>query len=635
VDPRYQEDAMTPPETPPQPESTYRLLLDAAGAWPDGIATQWIPDPADHTRCLDWTYAELAGTATRIANALTVLGVRRGDAVTLSSVNTSMLYAATLAAQAVGVAAPVNPALSSERIAELVRRTGSRVLVAAGPELDPQLWQRLLEVARQTGMTAVLALRADGAHGDPPALGLTGDAPAAGPPDGRGPFVAYLDDVIAGQPADHLDGADPPKAGDLAAFVHTGGTTGAPKVAAHTHANQLACARGIAESSGLAPGETMLGGLPLFHVNALIVTGIAPMFGGARVVWPGPAGYRDKTLYTRFWKIIEHYQIAAMSAVPTVYAALAQVPVDADISTLRVPIVGASPLPASVREDFAAHSGRRLLEGYGLTEATCATTWTRPDGERPGSVGRVLPGQQIKAVTTGADGSWTDCGPGETGVLVIGGPAVFAGYVTDPALGGPRVSRDGIVRDGWLDTGDLGQVDDDGFVYLTGRAKDLIIRGGHNIDPRVIEDALLAHPAVRAAAAVGRPDRHSGEVPVAYVVPAGPGRFDETELLAWAGTTIGEAAARPKRIYPVDAIPLTSVGKQFKPALLADAAVRAVTEALAAAGLADAQVTAAHEDGRLVPTVTGADPDRVRDAVAGFALTVRCGPATAPQIAVT
>jgi len=615
---------MTTKEILPLPESTYQLLLDAARAWPDGIATQWIPDPADHTRCLDWTYAELAGTVTQIANALTSLGVRRGDAVTLAGVNSSMLYAATLAAQAAGIAAPVNPALSGERITELIRRTGSRVLVTAGPELDPQLWPRLLEVARQAGMTAVLALRPDGACGTPPPL------------DGHGrPLtVAYLDEVIAGQPADHLAGADLPEAGDLAAFVHTGGTTGAPKVAAHTHANQLACGRGIAQCSGLAPGEAMLGGLPLFHVNALIVTGIAPMFGGARVVWPGPAGYRDKALYARFWQITEHYQIAAMSAVPTVYGTLAQVPVDADIATLRLPIAGAAPLPASVREDFAAHTGRHLLEGYGLTEATCATTWTRPGEERPGSVGRVLPGQQIKAVTTGADGSWADCGPGQTGILVIGGPAVFAGYVTDPASGGPRVSRDGIVRDGWLDTGDLGQVDAGGFVYLTGRAKDLIIRGGHNIDPKVIEDALLAHPAVRAAAAVGRPDRHSGEVPVAYVVPAGPGPFDETELLAWAETAIGEAAARPKRIYPVDAIPLTSVGKQFKPALQADAAVRVVTDALAAAGVAGAQVTAAHEDGRLVLTVTGADPDRVRDAVAGFALTVRCGPATAPQNAV-
>ena len=196
------------------------------------------------------------------------------------------------------------------------------------------------------------------------------------------------------------------------------------------------------------------------------------------------------------------------------------------------------------------------------------------------------------------------------------------------------MSREGAVRDGWLDTGDLGRVDAGGFVYLTGRAKDLIIRGGHNIDPRVIEEALLRHPGVRGAVAVGRPDRHSGEVPVAYVVPADADRFDEADLLAWAGTAIGEPAARPKRIYPITAIPVTEVGKHFKPALIADAAVRAITNALAAAGLADARVTAAHEDGRLVVTVTGADPGWVRDAVTGFALTVRSGPSPAPQSAV-
>ena len=621
---------MTTREILPLPESTYQLLLDAAGAWPDGVATQWIPDPSDYTRCLAWTYAELAGRVTRIANALTALGVRRPDAVTLASVNTSMLYGTTLAAEAVGIAAPVNPSLSGERIAELIRRTGSRVLVTAGPELDPQLWQRLLEVARQAGMSAVLALRPDGARGTPPALGPAGDAPADGTPNGHAPVVAYLDEVIAGQPDSHLAGADLPEADDLAAFVHTGGTTGAPKVAAHTHANQLACGRGIALCSGLAPGEGMLGGLPLFHVNALIVTGIAPMFSGARVVWPGPAGYRDKALYARFWQIIEQYRIAAMSAVPTVYATLAQVPVDADISTLRLPIAGAAPLPASVREAFAAHTGRRLLEGYGLTEATCASTWTRPGEDRPGSVGRALPGQQIKAVRIG-EGSWADCAPGQTGVLAIGGPAVFAGYVTDPRLGGPRVSREGAVHDGWLDTGDLGMVDDGGFVYLTGRAKDLIIRGGHNIDPRVIEEALLRHPGVRGAVAVGRPDRHSGEVPVAYVVPADPGRFDEADLLAWASTAIDEPAARPKHIHPIDAIPVTEVGKHFKPALIADAAVRAITEALAAAGLPDARAAAEYEHGRLVVTVTGADPDRVQNAVAGFALTVRSGPSPIPQ----
>ena len=602
---------MTTREILPLPESTYRLLLDAAGAWPDGIATQWIPDPADYARCLDWTYAELAGTVTRIANALTALGVRREDAVTLSSVNTSMLYAATLAAQAAGIAAPVNPALSGERIAELIRRTGSRVLVAAGPELDPQLWQRLLEVARQAGMTAVLALRPDGARGDPPAL--TGDAPAGGTPNGRGPVVAYLDEVIAGQPDSHLAGADLPEADDLAAFVHTGGTTGAPKVAAHTHANQLACGRGIALCSGLAAGEGMLGGLPLFHVNALIVTGIAPMFSGARVVWPGPAGYRDKALYARFW---------------TDRRAL---PDRGDVRRphrLRHPGAG----PGRRRHQHAARADRRRgpaagLGARGLRRSHRAAPAGRlrahrgdlrqhldQAGRGTARVGRPRPARPAgQSRPDRRDGSWADCAPGETGVLVIGGPAVFAGYVTDPDLGGPRVSRDGIVHDGWLDTGDLGIVDAGGFVYLTGRAKDLIIRGGHNIDPRVIEDGAAAPPRRSArAVAVGRPDRHSGEVPVAYVVPADPGRFEEADLLAWAADAIDEPAARPKRIYPMTEIPVTAVGKPFKPALLADAAVRAITEALTAAGVADARVTAAHEDGRLVVTVTGADPDRVR-----------------------
>ena len=615
---------MTAPETLPLPASTYQLLLGAARAWPDSVATQWIPDPGDYTRCLTWNYAELAGTVTQIANALAALGVRRADAVTLAAPNTSMLYAATLAAQAAGIAAPVNPALSEEHLAGLMRRAQARVVVTAGPELNEQLWQRMLLVARSAGVSAVLAIRPDGAQGTPPALPTFSLATS-------GMTVAYLDEVTVGRPSGHLVAAYPPAEQDLAAFVHTGGTTGAPKIAAQTHANQLACGRGIAQRTRLAAGEAALGGLPLFHVNALVVTGIAPMFSGARVVWPGPAGYRDPALYAHFWKIVQHYRIAAMSAVPTVYRTLTDVPVDADISTLRLPIVGASPLPSSVREGFARHTGLRLLEGYGLTEATCATTFTPPGEERPGSVGRVLPGQQIKAVRPGSDGSWADCVPGETGLLVIGGPTVFAGYVTDPGTSGPRASREGAVRDGWLDTGDLGRVDADGFVYLTGRAKDLIIRGGHNIDPTVIEEALLSHPAVTGAAAVGRPDRHSGEVPVAYVVSADSDRFDEAELLAWASASIGEAAARPKRIYPIEAIPVTAIGKHYKPALAADAAVRAVTEVLFEAGLPGARVTAGHESGQLVITVTGADPSRVSQALAGFPLTIRSLPERRPD----
>ena len=140
----------TAPEILPEPASTYHLLLDAARAWPDSIATQWIPDPGDYTRCLTWTYADLAGTVTRIANALAALGVRRRDAVTLAAPNTAMLYAATLAAQAAGIAAPVNPAVSDEDLAGLIRRAQARVVVTAGPELNEQLWQRILR-GRQPG----------------------------------------------------------------------------------------------------------------------------------------------------------------------------------------------------------------------------------------------------------------------------------------------------------------------------------------------------------------------------------------------------------------------------------------------------------------------------------------------------
>ena len=209
-------------------------------------------------------------------------------------------------------------------------------------------------------------------------------------------------------------------------------------------------------------------------------------------------------------------------------------------------------------------------------------------------------------------------------MLVIGGPAVFAGYVTDPRDGGPRVSRGDTVRDGWLDTGDLGHVDADGYVYLTGRAKDLIIRGGHNIDPRRDRGSAARAPRRRPPRRPSdQPDAHAGEVPVAYVVPADPGGFDEAGLLEWAAKTIGEPAARPKRIYAIPAIPLTAVGKQFKPALAADAARHAVAEALDRAGVNAGEITVTPSESGLVVSVAGADPGQVQSALAGLPLTVR------------
>lgn len=572
------------------PESTYALLARAAELWPAGTAITVLPGAArwrDPVRC---TFAGLLADVHRYANLLHRLGVRRGDAVALMSPNCAELIPATLAAQLAGIAAPLNGGLSRAHLAELLRRSGARVLVTAGPELAPQVWASSRDLAGE--LDAILVVRPTGAAGAPGPEPL----PAIG-----GVRIGYLSDLAAAEDPVRFVG-EPPRRTDLAAFFHTGGTTGMPKIAAHTHANEVANAWMLAVISLLDQDSVIFAALPLFHVNALVVTLLAPLLKGQQVVWAGPLGYREPELYRELWTIIENYRITTMSAVPTVYAALAQCPVDADISSLRYAMVGASPLPAAVRAAFEARAGISLVEGYGLTEATCASARTFPDFPRPGAVGQRLPYQQVKVL---GPGTWEELPPGQTGVLAISGPAVFAGYVTGTGKNGRVLDGLGNLAAGWLDTGDLARVDADGFVYLAGRAKDLIIRGGHNIDPAVVEDALLGHPQVTAAAVVGRPDVHAGEVPVAYVTLAPGATVTEQELLAWAAGHVAERAAIPKTVTVLDALPVTDVGKIYKLALRADATRRAVAGALA--GLGDGiEADAVIEDGSVIAVVTAA-----------------------------
>jgi fatty-acyl-CoA synthase len=368
--------------------------------------------------------------------------------------------------------------------------------------------------------------------------------------------------------------------------------------------------------------SVVFAGLPLFHVNALVVTLLAPLLRGQQAVWAGPLGYRDPALYANFWKILQHFGINAMSAVPTVYSVLAQCPVDADISSLRFALVGASTLPPSVRRDFESHTGMPLVEGYGLTEATCASVRSFPGQPRPGSVGQRMPYQQVKTVRIDEDGCWRDLTIGEVGNLVISGPTVFPGYVIGRSSDGFVLDGRGKLKDGWLDTGDLAWLDPDGFVHLTGRAKDLIIRGGHNIDPAVLEDALLAHPDVTGAAAVGRPDVHAGEVPVAYVTVAPDTTTTEGQLCRWAADHVAERAAAPKSVSIVDELPMTTVGKLYKLPLRADAARRAVQEALSQFHGVH-EVTARADDGSIVVTVMldpGADETALRTVLDRYAI---------------
>jgi fatty-acyl-CoA synthase len=577
------------------PESVYRLLTRAAARWPDRTAVTALPDATRWREPQRCTFAELLADVHRYANLLHRLGVRRGDAIALMSPNCAELIPATLAAQLAGIAAPLNGGLSRQHLADLLRRSGARVLVAAGPELAPGTWDTAQALARDGLLDCLLTLRPTGATGLPEAL-----------PDITGVRTGYLADLAGDMESSAFRG-ELPRSADLAGLFHTGGTTGAPKLAAHTQANEVANAWMLAANSLLGQDSVLFAALPLFHVNALVVTLLAPLFRGQAVVWAVPLGYRDPELYGEFWKIVERYRITAMSAVPTVYAVLAQCAVDADISSLRFAIVGASPLPAAVRDSFQANTGITLVEGYGLTEATCASARSFPDAPRPGSVGQRLPYQRVRVVRVAGDGTWEDLPTGETGVLAINGPTVFSGYVTGHDSRGHIVDGLGKLAGGWLDTGDLAHIDADGFVYLSGRAKDLIIRGGHNIDPAAIEDVLLAHPQVTAAGAVGRPDARSGEVPVAYVTLAPGAAVTGQELCDWARDRVPETAAAPKAVTVLDALPVTAVGKPYKLALRADAASRELAEALGGtAGIRGIVVKI--DNGSIVATVKVSSP---------------------------
>ena len=595
------------------PGTTYELLAGAAGRWPERVALSVLPDGDRWQQPAERTYAELLMDVHRYANVLHELGVRRTDGVALLAPNCDELVTATLAAELAGIAAPINSALSRQHIAELLRRSGARVLVAAGPDLAPDVWDNARDIALEAGMEMLLALR--------PTVSSAAEAGLA-PIDGL--RVGYLSALATEQPHDRFVG-EPPSGSDLAALFHTGGTTGTPKLAAHTHANEVTDAWMLAAIGMLDTESVAFAALPLFHVNALVVTLLAPMFKGQRVVWAGSLGYRDTTLFANFWKMVERYRISFMSGVPTIYAVLAERPVDADISSLRFALVGASPLPKAVRARFESATGVPLMEGYGLTEATCASARSFVNHPVPGSVGQRLPYQQVKAIQVNADGAWVDLPTGQVGVLAIGGPTVFPGYVVDRGPDGPMLDGLGKLRDGWLDTGDLARVDADGFVHLVGRAKDLIIRGGHNIDPAVIENALLAHPAVTAAQAVGRPDVHAGEVPAAYVTLAPDAHATPEELRAWASDRVPEPAAAPKAVTVLATLPLTLVGKPFKPALRAEATGEVVTDALRDIPTVT-RVRGVVEDGTVVAVVgltRGADQTSVTEVLNRFAITWR------------
>lgn len=533
------------------------MLRASAARNPDAPALLWLPNGRADDEAETISYRRLLDQVIRTANLLHELGVRDGAPISILLPNLPETHFLLWGGSLAGVANPINPLLAPEQIAGIMAAAGSRVLVTGGP-----------------GRAYDVGAKAEAVRGLYPALDKL--VVIDGPGDGDGYASA-----IARQPGDQLVSGRGIQGDDPSVYFHTGGTTGTPKLAQQTHWNQVFMAWTSAFVLGLTPRDRILTGLPLFHANAAVATGLGGMFAGAASILCGERGYRSKTMMDDFWAIAERWQATLFSCVPTILASLLDMlSDDQDLSALRFGMCGAAPMPVSLFRAFEQRTGIRILELYGMTEGTALSTANPRDGERRiGSIGLRLPYQGCRAVILDESGGYVrDCAPAETGILLLSGPNLFPGYLQ------AAFNANCWPLPGWFNSGDLGRQDEDGYFWLMGRAKDLIIRGGHYIDPAVIEEALHRHEEVELAAAVGMPDPYAGELPVAYAVLR-PGAATNGEMLkAFAHTHVPERAAAPVEVIIVDSIPVTTVGKIFKPALRADATRRAIEQALAGLG---------------------------------------------------
>jgi fatty-acyl-CoA synthase len=537
--------------------SVWELLQANAAHHGARPAVTFLPQGQPDEAARTWTHSDLLARARRFANLLHRLGVAAPDGVALAMSNRPEFYAAFLGSQAIAVPCPASPLLSPVRLAGILSAGGCRVIVTEGPSLDPSLWQRVCDAVQLAGdITTVLALRGAG-PGMPPQVAVH-DFDAA--------CTGEADQALDFRPVSALDAP--------AARFHTGGTTGAPKLAVHSQRNHLHAIWAMEQLAGFDTDDVALVGLPLFHVHAAIPLGLAPLARGAHLVLLGPQGFRHAAVMQGFWRIARRFGGTVFSAVPTVYAGLLDAPrPDGGATGLRLALCGSAPLPVQTARDFEAQVGIGIVEGYGLTEATCVSSLNPVDGpRRTGSIGLRLPYQPMKVSRLDEAGRWVaDCAPGEAGTLLVSGPNVFAGYV-DPAQ-----DREAFAAPGWLNTGDLGCVDAEGYFRITGRAKDLIKRSGHSVDPKAVEEALHAHPAVALAAVVARPDARAGEVPVAFVTPRSGSCVDASSLAAHCARHGVDPVSMPVHFHVLEALPLTAVGKLDKVQLRAIAATSTAT----------------------------------------------------------
>jgi fatty-acyl-CoA synthase len=566
--------------------STYEIFVNSAHAFGDKTALTFLRtgNPADEP--IRWSYADLLAGIHQTANLLHKLGVGPQDAVAVLLPGCLEYHLALWGGEAAGIVQPLNPLLTDEKLVSLMIAGRAKVLIAYGSDDESGMWSKALRLRGQVPTLAAVLRVAP--HDELPA-----DAPPL--PQGVGDFNA----LRALEPANRLVSGRKILPTDIAAYFHTGGTTGAPKLARHSHGAQVFTAWASVQLQGLKSSDISINGYPLFHVAGVLPAALTSFAAGVESIIPTTALLRNKEVVANYWRLVEKYRPTSLSAVPTVLAALANVPLNgADISSIRYCRTGAAVLPPELAARFKRQFGLHVHESLGMTEMAGISTVTPPGVEGPaGCVGFRLPYSQLRIVALDEHGNATDqeMPRGQQGMVLFKSPNLFSGFVA------PADNAKAFTADGWLATGDLGWLDEEGRLNLSGRSKDLIIRSGHNIDPKTIEDALGAHPAVQLCAAVGAPDAYAGELPVVFATLIPGASATEEELLAFTAARVDEAPARPKSITIIPSMPMTNVGKIYKPELrmlaACNVAAAMASEIAAALGLPPSARPRAQADG--------------------------------------
>jgi len=540
------------------------------------ISYQILSGPKDKAETLTWN--ALHAKVTQAANLFRSLGIGEKDVVAYVLPN-SLETAVTLLGGAVaGIVNPINPLLEPEQISAILRETKAKVVVTLKPFPKTDLPQKVAEAVKHAPSVKTVLEVDLVRYLAPPKSWIV---PLIRPknPITHTANVLNFNAELAKHSGDRLSFEDR-KEDRVAAYFHTGGTTGMPKVAQHKLSGMVYNGW-LGQRLLFKETDTVMCPLPLFHVFAAYPILMSMIASGAHAVFPTPAGYRGEGVFDNLWKLIERWRCTYLITVPTALAALMQRPIDADISSLKNAFSGSAPLPVELYNRFFKATGVEIVEGYGLTECTCLVSVNPPGGTKKiGSVGLPFPHTHVRILLKDAEG-FRECGVDEVGEICVANPGVFEGSTYTEV----DKNKDLFAEGRLLRTGDLGRIDADGYLFITGRAKDLIIRGGHNIDPAVIEEGLMKHEAVAFVGAIGQPDAHSGELPCAYVELVKGKEIGVDELMAYAQTHIHERAAVPKHIEILSELPKTAVGKVFKPDLRRKAITRIYDAALAEAGI--------------------------------------------------